>query len=299
MMRDWPASPTLTRRGMLAATGAGVLAAAASGLARADGPSAAVDAGILGHKVIGAGAETVIVLHEWLGDHLNWEPTWAYVDEKACRFVFADLRGYGWSKAMPGRFTLDEAIGDTLRLADHLGADRFHVVGHSMSGMVAQRLAQKATPRVKSAVLICPVAATGFKADEAALKGLNAVIEDDAAAKRAYVARGGGRYGETWLARKLAITRNAATSEAMRGYLGMFTQNDFAAEIRGLETPFSVLAGRHDLPLYQDASLRTLLGPLYPRLDIAVSEEAGHYPMLETPVLVAAHIERHIKKHAG
>jgi 3-oxoadipate enol-lactonase len=277
----------------------GAIAYTASGIARADSLPVEGRAGILGHQIIGRGSEMVIVLHEWLGDHVNWQPTWPYLDAERFSFVFGDLRGYGWSKTMPGTFTLNEAVDDTLRLADELGARRFHLVGHSMSGMIAQRVAQKAAGRIKSATLICPVSPSGFKADEAALRGLNAVIEDDAAATKAFIARGGARYGETWLRCKLKIARNASTKEAMRGYLRMFTQNDFAAEIKGLETPILVLAGRHDIPVYQETSQRAALGPLYPRLEITISEEAGHYPMLETPILVASQIERHIKKFAG
>jgi hypothetical protein len=37
-------------------------------------------AGRLGHCRIGNGPAVCVVLHEWLGDHVNWEPTLPYFD---------------------------------------------------------------------------------------------------------------------------------------------------------------------------------------------------------------------------
>ena len=94
---------------------AGTIACTVSGIARADSLPVEGRAGILGHQIIGRGSEIVIVLHEWLGDHVNWQPTWPYLDTERFSFVFGELRGYGWSKTIPGTFTLNEAVDDTLR----------------------------------------------------------------------------------------------------------------------------------------------------------------------------------------
>jgi 3-oxoadipate enol-lactonase len=178
---------------------------------------------MLGHCRVGSGPTVCIVLHEWLGDHVNWEPTLPYFDPGRYTLVFADLRGYGWSRALTGRFDLAEAAVDVLRLADQLQISRFCLVGHSMSGLIAQQVAVEAGSRIESVTLFSPVPPAGFHADEAALRALNAVIDEDDAAARAITARTSNRYGAGWTKRKLAIARTAATPEAMRGYLKMFT----------------------------------------------------------------------------
>lgn len=290
--------PTLSRRETI---GRAALAFGLTSLASAN-PAAAqtrdqdvVPAanGILGHRIVGSGDDKVIVLHEWLGDHANWQPVWPYLKASARRrFVFADLRGYGWSKSVDDSYDVDEAVGDVLRLADAVGARRFHLVGHSMSGMIAHRTVLQAQDRIKGMLLISPVPPTAFKADDSALKSLNAVIDDDAAAKRAIAARGGARYGNLWIDDKLKIARAAATREAMRGYLKMFTSNSLPKDVQRLSLPVSILVGRHDIPFYQEASVRAENAPFYTDFDLKVAEEAGHYSMLETPVLVAAEIAR-------
>lgn len=247
--------------------------------------------GLLGHSCLGSGERPVIVLHEWLADRTNYAPLHPWLDGGAFTYRFADLRGYGLSRGMAGAFTVEEAAADVLRLMDRHGHRRFDVVGHSMSGMIAQRIALDAPDRVGRMVLISPVPPSGFRADAATLARMAAVIDDDATARDAIAARTGNRYRPAWIDRKLSILRGAAEPEAMRGYLRMFTGTDFAAEAAGLPTPILVLAGAHDIEFYREPRLRLTLAPLYPNLTIAICREAGHYMMLEAPAFTIAAIE--------
>lgn len=285
-----------TRRSILS----GVLAAGLAGCATASGSDGGVSGTprLLGHRRHGRGPEPVVVLHEWLGDHSNYDPMLPYLPENSATWILADLRGYGWSKPVAGAYSLAEAATDVMRLMDHYGHGRFHVVGHSMSGMVAQYLAAREKARVKSVVAISPVPASGFRADATVMKALMAIVDDDTAARAAIDARVARRYGRGWLDRKLSIARNASNRDAMIGYLRMFTGTDVADQVRGTPTPVTVLVGAHDIPLYREDSIRKLLGPLFPNLQVEVSREAGHYAMLETPALLAGVLERGIARGA-
>lgn len=248
----------------------------------------------LGHCRVGNGPTVCVVLHEWLGDHVNWEPVLPYLDPARYTFVFTDLRGYGWSRGMSGGYTLDEAAADVLRTADELAVTRFHLVGHSMSGLVAQKIALQAGSRLQSVTLFSPVPPTGFHADEAAMKALNAVIDEDEAAGRAITARTSSRYGAGWLRRKLAIAREASTVEAKRGYLTMFTSSAISGETHGLAAPMHVVTGALDIPFYRGEPLRNAFALAYPHVTFEVIDDAGHYSMLETPVRVASIIEKQV-----
>lgn len=247
---------------------------------------------MLGHIRYGAGSEAVIVMHEWLGDHTNYDPVIPYLDKSRFSYVLADLRGYGLSQHIRGKFSASEAASDALHLMTTLGFERFHVVGHSMSAMVAQRLAADAPERVKAMIAITPVPASGFKVDDATRTRMAAAVDDDSAAKEAIAARTSKRYGETWLNRKLAMARAAATREAMFGYLNMFTGTDFSDDVKGLRVPVLAIVGEHDIPVYREENVRTIFGNTYPTFELAVCREAGHYPMLEAPVFLAAQMER-------
>ncbi|MGY4233503.1 3-oxoadipate enol-lactonase [Bradyrhizobium sp. USDA 4449] len=248
----------------------------------------------LGHCRFGNGPAVCVVLHEWLGDHINWEPVLPYLDPARFTLVFMDLRGYGWSRGISGGYTLDEAVADVLRTADELAITRFHLVGHSMSGLVAQKVALQAGSRLQSVTLFSPVPPTGFRADEAAMKALNAVIDEDEAAGCAITARTSSRYGAGWLRRKLTIAREASTVEAKRGYLTMFTSSAITGDTHGLAAPLHVVTGALDIPFYRGEPLRNAFALAYPRVTFEVIDDAGHYSMLETPVRVAGIIEKRL-----
>lgn len=245
----------------------------------------------LGSVTVGEGGEACLVLHEWMGDHTNYDAILPYLSRSRYTYVFADLRGYGLSRAIEGAYTVEEAAADILSLMDGLGHARFHLVGHSMSGLIVQYLMATAPERIGRVVAISPVPASGFKADAATLARLRAVITDDDAARAFINSRTGRRYDRSWLDYKLAIARRASPA-ALDGYLAMFTSTDVSARVAGLETPVSVIVGDQDIPFYSRATVEPLFRGWYPRLQIASIHDAGHYSMLETPVLLAALLER-------
>jgi 3-oxoadipate enol-lactonase len=121
---------------------------------------------MLGYRVHGHGSEIVVVLHEWLGDHTNWDLVIPFLDVEKAKYLFLDLRGYGFSRDLWGSYSLDEACADILYLLDSLSCKSFHVVCHSMTALIGQWLAQSSRARVKGLFMISPVPASGFKMDE-------------------------------------------------------------------------------------------------------------------------------------
>ena len=69
------------------------------------------------------------------------------------RVVTLDNRGTGGSDPIRGRFTSEELVADVLCVMDAAGVERAHVMGVSLGGMVAQRLALEHRDRVASLVL--------------------------------------------------------------------------------------------------------------------------------------------------
>jgi len=248
----------------------------------------------LGHCSVGDGSAVCVVLHEWLGDHVNWEPTLPYFDLARHTLYFLDLRGYGWSRNLGGSYTLEEASSDVLRTIDRVGISRFHLVGHSMSGLIAQKVALGAASRIQSLTLFSPVPPTGFHADDAAMKALNAVIDENEAAARAINARTSNRYGAGWMQRKLKIARDAATIEAMRGYLKMFTTEAITDDTHGLTAPIHVVNGAQDIAFYRGEASHNAFAAAYGAATYEMIDDAGHYSMLETPVRVASIIEKRV-----
>ncbi len=71
------------------------------------------------------------------------------------RLAFFDHRGVGESeRGAARRWRMADMAGDALRVMDAAGWESAHVVGVSMGGMIAQHLALRAEPRVRSMTLI-------------------------------------------------------------------------------------------------------------------------------------------------
>ncbi len=156
-----------------------------------------------GHRNHGWGKTKIIVLHDWISDGSSYEPMLPYLDPELYQWAFMDLRGYGLSRHLSGMYSLDEAVRDVLALAAKLNWKDFHLVGHSMSGMIIQKVAAKAPQRILSLVAIAPVSAHGQPLDENQREGLREMARER---ERADILRAmwGGRLSENWFQFKLA-----------------------------------------------------------------------------------------------
>lgn len=252
---------------------------------------------IIGHTIIGRGAEPVIVMHGWLGDHKVFAPMFPYLDQARFSYAFLDYRGYGKSRDIAGRYTMDELAGDAIALADHLGWKRFHAVGHSMGGMAIQRVIIDAPGRVKCGVAITPVPASGapMAGDQAAL--FNGAVENDQNRRTIIDFTTGGRLSRAWLDWMVANSNATTTRPAFAGYLKAWTETNFAERVMGNATPLLVLCGEHDAALTAEVMRATYLA-WYPKAELAVMPNAGHYPMQEVPVYLATLLEAFMAKHA-
>jgi 3-oxoadipate enol-lactonase len=104
----------------------------------------------LAYTVDGEGAETVVLVNGLADTKETWE---AQVPAFAphYRVVTYDNRGVGESSAPPGPYTTKQMAEDLAGLVDTLELDRFHLVGVSMGGMVAQEYAITHADRLLSA----------------------------------------------------------------------------------------------------------------------------------------------------
>lgn len=65
--------------------------------------------------------------------------------------------------------------------------------------------------------------------------------------------------------------------------------DDFAAEVDGLETATLVVVGAHD-PSRSEATVKAKWLARLPNARLVVMPDAGHYPIAEAPIALAAHV---------
>jgi 3-oxoadipate enol-lactonase len=234
-------------------------------------------------------------MHDWNGDCSSYEPMVPYLDEAAFTYVFADLRGYGKSRHLTGEYTVSEISADCLALADRLAWDQFHVIGHSMTGVAAQRIALDAPERVKSVIAVCPMSAAGSSAGDVALNFFASTTKDDNNFRRLikYVSH---NLSDRWVAAKLRQSRMTVNAACRAGYLAMFSKANFVEDVRGLMTPVLVIVGEMDPGLDAAAMKQTFLA-WYPNAELQVISNCGHYPMQECPPFFASIIESFLSTH--
>jgi len=95
----------------------------------------------------------LVFMHGIGGNRGNWR---AQLPEFARRFACAawDARGYGASDDYAEALAFDDFIDDLLRLLDHFGTPRAHLVGLSMGGRIAMRAALLHPSRVATLTLV-------------------------------------------------------------------------------------------------------------------------------------------------
>jgi pimeloyl-ACP methyl ester carboxylesterase len=253
----------------------------------------------IGYSRLGHGGESVLMLHDWSCDHTTYDPVTPFLDGTRFTYVLADLRGYGLSREIDGKYTVEEAAKDCLELADSLGWGQFHVIGHSMTGMVSQRIALDATGRVKSAIAVCPVSAAGFPMDETTWSFFQTVTEDDAAYREMIRSLCSGVLSEQWLDHKTRWNRATTAPHSRKAYLRMWSQTNFSDEARGLPTPYLILTGEHDIEGLRAEAMKATFLAMHPNAELKVIPNTGHYPMQECPPFFATVVEEFLGRHAA
>jgi pimeloyl-ACP methyl ester carboxylesterase len=198
----------------------------------------------IAHIIHGHGPVRVIALHGWFADHTAFDALLPALDPARFTIALPDYRGYGASRPSSGPFNLDTVADDALALADRLGWARFAVMGHSMGGKAALRLALAAPERVERIVGITPAwaGAAPFDPDTLALfRGAAASLD----MRRAIIdGSTGGRLPACWVDATARASVRLSEQDAFAAYFGSWSGGDFAQAASAITHEVLVIAGR-------------------------------------------------------
>lgn len=240
---------------------------------------------------VGSDGEVVLLIHGYGGDRNSWLFVQQPLAERH-RVYALDLPGHGTSGKDVGDGSLEVLAEAAACVLDAIGAERAHLVGHSLGGTVAVAVAARDPGRIGSLTLIAPA---GFGAEINAdyLRGfagaqtrrelrplVGLLFADDSLVTRQVV--------DDLLAYKRLDGVEAAL-EALLGALldGDRQRIDASSQLRGLgdAIPVTVIWGSADkiIPVGQAESV--------PAASKQVIEGAGHMPHMEKPSEVLASVE--------
>lgn len=249
----------------------------------------------LPHDPVGSGPHKVMVLHGWLGDRTSFGPIRPYLDTGTFTYAFVDYRGYGEARDTAGEFTVAEAAQDVLDTADALGWDRFSLIGHSMGGMVAQHVLIAASERIEALVGISPVPASGVPFDEQSRQLFSGAAEAPEQRRTILDLTTGNRLPAAWLDAMVDRSVGRTDKTAFRRYLDSWSGTDVHEQVEGFATPVLVLAGAHDPALSPEVMKDTWL-QWYPRAELEVLTDAGHYAADEVPLALVSRCEGFLRR---
>jgi pimeloyl-ACP methyl ester carboxylesterase len=241
-------------------------------------------------RIAGEGPRTLVALHGWggAGTGHSFKEVMRYLDLANLRMVAIDLRGHGESGRPDFGFTLEDFARDVLAVVDSVGAEKFVLIGFSMSGRFAQWISCRFPARVLGQILIAPVPATVLPFGEEMLESWLTYAGDREKFEpwmRQFT--GEPLPGEIIDAYFNDVSR--ASELAKRETFRMCCRDDFSDAVGSTAAPTLVIAGNQD-PMLSPEFLRQEVVARIPGARLACAD-CGHEIPLERPAMAAALIE--------
>ncbi|HTQ20341.1 3-oxoadipate enol-lactonase [Mycobacterium sp.] len=237
----------------------------------------------------------VVVLSNSLGaTHRMWDNQLEALDERF-RVVRYDTRGHGDSPVPDGSYSIDDLTDDVVALLDRLDVAHAHVVGLSLGGMTAMRLAARNPERVDRMVLLCTAAqlppAENWleRADMVRTKGSGAVAESVVA--RWFTPGYLSAHPDIRTTHERMVTGTSA-----QGYAGcceVIAKMDLRQELSSIGAPTLAIAGADD-PATPPALLKEIVAGI-PDSRLLVVEQAAHLANAERPATVTPAVIAHLE----
>ena len=254
------------------------------------------------YELHGARGEPLVLVHGYTGDVSDWQhqiPAFA----ASHRVVVMDHRGHGRSGAPPDRasYTVERMADDVEALAAHVGYDRYHLVGHSLGGMVAQEIALRSAARLLSLTLEDTTHDFAIARSEPVKKlydarlrlaeeqGMAAVARLPAPPRPPHHPRERFAHEQARLA-AMPVAGYAGGWQALCHWPGT------GQRAHAIRTPTLVICGELDLVVLPGS--QWLAGAI-PGARLEIVPEVGHSPQLERPELFNAALRAHLAAASG
>ncbi|MFC8528913.1 alpha/beta fold hydrolase [Nocardia sp. NPDC057227] len=236
-------------------------------------------------RELGAG-RPVLLIHGWSLSGETWDRQLRVLAEAGHRVLAVDLRGHGGSDAPLDGYGIDSLAADAADVLAARGVTAAAVVGWSLGGMVALRLAHEHPALVERVVLVAsngvaasrtPAFPFGVPADGPLNAILAAEHDDRITLRRSAVGDPFRTPPEPLLLDWLHRISLRTPSWAARAALRTLLRTDQVELLDGLRAPVTQIVGTAD-PALSVRGARWL----HERLGTTLVElDTGHYPMFE------------------
>jgi 3-oxoadipate enol-lactonase len=214
------------------------------------------------YQISGAGQHTVVLING-IGDDLDgWANQMDDFVRAGLRVVSFDNRGVGRSSQPPGPYTSSEMAADLKALVAELGLPRFHLLGVSMGGAIAQEYAVAHPDDLASVILANTYAAAdpfttaAFQTWATVADAAGMAVMAEQQAPWIYSPAFYQQYPERVTELVAAAKQSTQPSAAFGAQMAALLSHDCADRIGSLRVPTLVLVARDDIIIRPEESRR-------------------------------------------
>ncbi|ORB30893.1 3-oxoadipate enol-lactonase [Mycolicibacterium parafortuitum] len=237
-----------------------------------------------------------VVLSNSLGaTHRMWAPQLDALESRF-RVLRYDTRGHGGSPVPGGPYSIDDLADDLVGILDRRGIERAHLIGLSLGGMTAMRVAARHPGRVDRMVLLCTAAelapAQAWTDRAAAVRAGGAETVAPAVVARWFTLG----HLETHPAERAEWVAMIAGTPA-EGYASCceaIAELDLREQLSQIKAPTLAIAGADD-PATPPARLEQIASRI-PDSKLLVVDGAAHLANAEQPEQITAAIIEHLEQ---
>ena len=191
------------------------------------------------------GGEPVVLIHAFASQSSSWAEVAGALARRGFRVIVPDLRGHGRS-AWADTYALEDFERDLIDLLDALKLRRVSLVGHSLGGHLALRLAMRLPERIDRIVVEAAPVPPRDADDAAELQALQSKPSWWSSAQTL----GAGRIARLWLLREFDFRSARTVLLALRSPMPPWWQG-----LGKIEAPCLLLASHNDRAVTQRIGL--------------------------------------------
>jgi 3-oxoadipate enol-lactonase len=215
----------------------------------------------LAYQIDGDGPETLVLVNGLADAKESWE---AQIPAFAGRYrvVSYDNRGVGESPTPPGPYTSAQMAHDLAGLVDVLDIERFHLLGVSMGGMIAQEYAIAHSDRLLSASFCCTYSYPGpfclrmFSCWRDLVPSLGVGFTQREVLLWAFTTDFFEQHEDVVIEIEAFMAANPQPVESYLAQLNSIEQHDTRGRLGAVTCPVMTLVGEEDLIIYPKLSHR-------------------------------------------
>ena len=241
--------------------------------------------------------QTLVLIHGVGADLESWD---GVVEALGSGFDILryDQRGHGKSSKPPGPYDLHDFVADLHDILQAEGAERTHIAGFSLGGLVAQAFALRYPGFVDRLILVSTVANRTqeerekvlARADKLAGQGADAHLND--AVDRWFTAEFIAARSDVleWRRRKSEQNDPASYAAAYR----VLAESDLAEHLHMIRAPTLVITGERDTA--STPRMAQYIADRVRQSECVILPKLKHSVLLEAPTRIAEEMERFLRK---